>query len=92
MMAEVTTLTEEEFDERFTHVVREDGSIAWDTVEDIKDVYPRVTAKQLWTFVDGDDGTTYLISGVHFVNAFAYSMTNEEHDFDVQLRLDGPDS
>ena len=43
----------------------------------------------VWTFVDGDDGDQYLVSGFHFVNLIGYliSTVPVPTDVDIQVRI-----
>jgi hypothetical protein len=43
----------------------------------------------VWTFVDGDDGDQYLVSGYHLVNRIGYliSTTPVPEDLDIQVHL-----
>jgi len=43
----------------------------------------------IWTFVDGDDGDQYLVSGYHLVNRIGYliSTTPVPEDLDIQVHI-----
>lgn len=42
------------------------------------------TPKRVWTTVDGDDGSVYLVSGFHFVNRINYVITKEDVKTDLE--------
>ena len=69
------TLTEDEFDARWTHVPAEDGSVVmeWEQAK----VYPE---DQVWTWLDGDHGETLLVAGIYFIDAFGYAVTTQPWD------------
>lgn len=81
-------LSEEEFEEAFTTIPAPDGSEVWQTVEDIQAAHAGVTADRVWTWIDGDEGGTYLIAGVHWVNAYGFSLTEQPHDFDIEVEFE----
>ncbi len=43
----------------------------------------------VWTFVDGDDGDQYLVSGIHFVNRIGYLISTVQvpTGVDIQVRI-----
>ena len=45
--------------------------------------------RTVWTFVDGDDGDQYLVSGFHFVNRIGYliSTVPVPAGVDIQVRI-----
>lgn len=63
-------MTEDAFDKIWTTVTDKDDDDMLDWVEIKK--YP---ANQRWTWIDGDDGRTYLVAGDHYVNVFAHAAT-----------------
>jgi len=90
----MNVITETEFDEKYTLLVdnEQDASTAFDSIEDIKERFGNsVEVNRLWTYIDGDGDTTYIVAGVHFVNAFAYAVSEEQHDGYTTVKLDDPD-
>jgi hypothetical protein len=85
----VETLTEDEFEERFTLIDSPEGTTAWNEVEDIEREHKGVQADRIWSYTDGDDdGKTYIVAGVHWTNVFAYALTEETHNGLTQVVLD----
>lgn len=82
-------MTEDDFDAKFTMVsLDEDENLVLEW-EDVKDS-PK---ENIWTWVDGDNGETCLISGVHYVNRFGYGLTEEpvEDGVDIEVNFGGGD-
>jgi len=86
--AVVRVVSESLFDKEWTLITNEDGSTAWDSVQEIQDAHKGIEASRIWTYCDGDDGKTLLVAGIHHVNAFAFAITEEPHDFLVEVVLD----
>jgi hypothetical protein len=49
--------------------------------------------RHVWTYMDGDNGGTYLVSGRHFVNRIGYIVTAEPVPDDeiIQIEICEPD-
>lgn len=65
------TLTEDEFDTKFTVVPNDDGETIRPTSDGIDP-----DSKHLWTILDGDEAL-YASSGFHYVNRVGYLLTVE---------------
>lgn len=65
------SLTEEEFDDKFTIILQSDDFHA------IK----QYGANHVWTIMEGDDSNLYLSPGFRVVNKIGYVVTVECHDF-----------
>jgi len=94
-MTEVKTLTEDQFDEQFTLVENHiDNNASWggamfETFGEELD-YVRMKAERgnnVWTIIEGDDDTMFIVNGVHFVNRIGYLITKEPitEEFEVKL-------
>lgn len=48
---------------------------------------------QVWTLVEGENNTTYLLSGFHLVNRIGYLVTQETvpEGQEIQIRVKKPD-
>jgi hypothetical protein len=78
-------LTEEQFDAEFT--LMHDHPLQ--TVDEIeKELGKSIDASHIWTSVDGDEGGTYMLAGVHWVNAWGFNVTEQPHDFDIEVELE----
>lgn len=53
----------------------------------------KVDYRHVWTYVDGDDGGTYLVSGRCFVNRIGYIVTANKWDEDdmIEIQICEPD-
>ena len=106
MTESIITLTEDEFDEQFpliTNHLNPNASWAFgdgpgclfetygQELEFIRQQDPR----RVWTFVDGDDGDQYVISGPHFVNPIGYLVSREpipdNTTIEVRIPMDSDD-
>lgn len=83
---ELTSLTEEQFDEQFTLIENHlDDNASWggamfETFGEELD-YVRMKAQKgnnVWTIIEGDDDSMFIVSGVHLVNRIGYLITREE--------------
>lgn len=86
-VAESTELTEDQFYEQYKPIPNpRDGSDFWDYDLD-REAWTRNSkgANHLWTCVDGDDGSIFVLNGWHLVNRFAFMVT------EVPWRRVGPD-
>jgi hypothetical protein len=82
-------ITEDEFDQSYTLVDNpNDGSQTWE-MEELK--AEGIPADRIWSLMDGDEGGTYMVAGVHWVNVYAFSVTEESHDFDIQVEIESPE-
>ena len=88
----------EEWDEQFKPVPNHlDDNASWDGVmfetygEEEQFVFAQDSAK-VWTYVDGDDGNTYLINGRHLVNRIGYLVCEVPYDealiYEIQVSED----
>jgi len=89
-MSTIRYLTEDEGDKEFTFLVRDEqgASQAWDSVEQIVDANKSIEANRMWTYMDAYGGGVHIVAGVHHVNAFAYAVSEERHDFLTVIVLD----
>ncbi len=93
---EITTLTEEQFEEQFTLVENhlEDnapfGGAMFETFgEELE--YVRMKAQKgnnVWTIVEGDDDTMYYSNGMRVVNRIGYLITREEWEVETDVEID----
>ena len=93
---EITTLTEEQFEEQFTLVENHlddnasfDGAMFETYGEELE--YVRMKAqntRSVWTIVEGDDDTMYYSSGMRFVNRIGYLITREEWEGETDVEID----
>ena len=80
------TITDDDFEEEFEFLVNPaNGSLYWELEELQKAGIP---ADRIWTYIDGDEGGTYAVAGVHWVNRYSYGATVESHDFDIQVEIE----
>jgi hypothetical protein len=102
----MTEITEEEFDEQYPLVtnhlnpnaswVTGDGpGCLFETYGEELDFVRRQDPRTIWTFVDGDDGNQYVISGYHLVNRIGYLISTvpfpEDASIEVPILLDSDD-
>ena len=95
-MTEVKTLTEDQFDEQFTLVENHiDNNASWggamfETFGEELD-YVRMKAQKgnnVWTIIEGDDDSMFIVSGVHLVNRIGYLITREEWTEETEVEID----
>lgn len=87
MSSTTIELTEEQFYEQYEPIPAEDGSDYWE-MDAIKE--SRHEADRIWSVVDGDNDSVWVLSGVHFVNVFAHMVTKNPHQHqDITACLDG---
>jgi len=95
-MTEVKTLTEEQFDEQFTLVENHlDNNASWggamfETFGEELD-YVRMKAQKgnnVWTIIEGDDDSMFIVSGVHLVNRIGYLITREEWTEETEVEIE----
>ena len=95
-MTEVKTLTEDQFDEQFTLVENHiDNNASWggamfETFGEELD-YVRMKAERgnnVWTIIEGDDDTMFIVNGVHFVNRIGYLITREEWTEETEVEIE----
>jgi hypothetical protein len=81
-------LAEEQFDEQFPLVINHlNPNASWsfgdgqgclfETYGDELEFIRQQDPNRVWTFVDGDDGDHYVISGIHFVNRIGYLLARD---------------
>jgi hypothetical protein len=96
-------LTEDEFDAsyplRTNHLnphaswtYGDDRGCLFETYGEELDFVRQQDPRTIWTFVDGDDGDQYLLSGFHFVNRIGYLLSTvpvpEETDIEVRIPVE----
>ena len=93
---EIITLTEDQFDEQFTLVENHiDNNASWggamfETFGEELD-YVRMKAQKgnnVWTIIEGDDDSMFIVNGVHFVNRIGYLITREEWTEETEVEID----
>ena len=93
---ELTSLTEEQFDEQFTLIENHlDDNASWggamfETYGEELD-YVRMKAERgnnVWTILEGDDDTMFIVNGVHFVNRIGYLITREEWEGETEVEIE----
>lgn len=83
-------LTEDQFDEQFPLVTNHlNSNASWsfgdgdgegclfETYGEELEFIRRQDPNRVWTFVDGDDGDLYVISGYHYVNRIGYLLSRD---------------
>lgn len=71
----MTTLSEDDFYTQFKPIPNpRDGGDFWDHDLDIRE-YQAANPFHVWTAVDGDNGNTVVLNGYHWVNRFAFMVT-----------------
>lgn len=95
-MTELKTLTEEQFDEQFTLIENHlDNNASWggamfETYGEELD-YVRMKAQKgnnVWTIIEGDDDSMFIVSGVHLVNRIGYLITREEWEGETEVEIE----
>ena len=86
---ETKPLTDDDFFERYTLVTNQfDSNASWggamfetygEEVQHVCDVANNpITAKRVWTLVEGDNNTQWIVAGYHYVNREGYLITEED--------------
>jgi len=81
-------MTEEEFDDQYTLITNHlNPHASWvygdrpgclfETYGEEFEFVRRYDPRKVWTFVDGDDGDMYVISGLHYVNRVGYLLSRD---------------
>ena len=72
-------LSEDEFDARFTVIPDADG-------DQVRSSMPGTdpASRNLWTIVEGDNGSLYADPGIRYVNRVGYLLTEEEWTDDIE--------
>lgn len=93
---ELINLTEEQFDEQFTLVENHiDDNASWSGAmfetfgEELE--YVRMKAQKgnnVWTILEGDDDTMFIVNGIHFVNRIGYLITREEWEGETEVEIE----
>ena len=65
-------LTDDEWDRRYKPLDAGGGSLAREYPETL-----HYDPHQVWSYIDGNAGATFIANGYHVVNAFAYVVTEE---------------
>ena len=95
-MKTIKSLTENQFDEQFTLVENHlDNNASWngamfETYGEALD-YVLMKAKKsnnVWTIIEGDNDTMFIVSGVHLVNRIGYLITNEEWEEETEVEIE----
>jgi hypothetical protein len=97
--------TEDEFDDQYplltNHLNRNASWAFGDTSGCLFETYGdefafvrRQDPRYVWTFLDGDDGDQYVVSGQHFVNRIGYliSKVPDTEGIFVEVRIPSSDS
>lgn len=94
-----TTISVEEWEEQYTpmrnHMNPEaswNGTMFETYGDEVKFIYD-FDSTHIWTYCDGDDGGTYLVSGRHYVNRIGYFITEVPVPFDdlIEVMVSPPD-
>jgi len=92
----LTSLTEKQFDEQFTLVENHlDDNASWggamfETYGEELD-YVRMKAERsnnVWTIIEGDDDSMFIVNGIHFVNRIGYLITREEWTVETEVEIE----
>ena len=59
----------------YSPILREEGSIAFETYGDDLAFVGTQDNNRVWTLVDDDNGVPTIVAGYHFVNRIAYIIT-----------------
>ena len=100
MTTTTISMTEDEFDDRYPLVANHlNPNAGWGSGEGPGCLFEtcgeelayvlRQDPRTVWTFVDGDDGGQYLVSGFHFVNRIGYlvSTVAVPEGADIEVRI-----
>jgi hypothetical protein len=95
-------MTEDEFDARFplrrnhlnphaSWAFDDDGGCLFETYGEELAFVRQQDPRTVWTFVDGDDGDQYVVSGFHFVNRIGYliSTVPSPEGVDILVHIPG---
>ena len=95
-MTSVKGLTENQFDEQFTLVENHiDNNASWGGAmfetfgEELE--YVKMKAEKgnnVWTIIEGDDDSRFIVNGVHFVNRIGYLITREEWEGETEVEIE----
>ena len=103
MTHRVIELTEDEFDDRYplitnhlnpdaSWVIGDGPGCLFETYGEELDFILTQDPRTIWTFVDGDDGNQYVMSGYHLVNRIGYLISTipfpEDADIEVSILTD----
>ena len=95
-MKTIKSLTENQFDEQFTLVENHlDNNASWNGAmfetygEELDYVRMKAqNANNVWTIIEGDNDTMFIVSGVHLVNRIGYLITNEEWEEETEVEIE----
>lgn len=103
MIGTFIQLTEDEFDDRYQLVPNhlnpnaswacgENGGCLFETYGEELEFVRRQDPNRIWTFVDGDDGDQYVVSGYHLVNRIGYLISTEAvpEGTEIEVRICSP--
>jgi hypothetical protein len=94
-------MTEDEFDTRYPLVINHlNPNASWgfgdgpgclfETYGEELAFVRRQDPRTIWTFVDGDDGNQYVLSGYHFVNRIGYLISTIPFPEDADILVPIP--
>lgn len=100
MTATFIELSEDEFDARYPLIRNhlnphaswgfDDGpGCLFETYGEELAFVQRQDPRTIWTFIDGDDGDCYVVSGFHFVNRIGYLISTNPvpEGTDIEVRI-----
>ena len=95
-MKTIKSLTENQFDEQFTLVENHlDNNASWNGAmfetygEELDYIRMKAqNANNVWTIIEGDNDTMFIVSGVHLVNRIGYLITNEEWEEETEVEIE----
>ena len=78
----------DEFEPMPNHLISYESHMFETYGEEVEYIY-KVDPHFVWTLMDGDDGTAYVVEGRHFVNRIAYFVTRlpwkEGESYDIHV-------
>lgn len=91
---ETTTITEEQWEEQFIPLVNPFNDHGWNsTLFETYGYDLYIVSKEpdnrVWTWVDGDDDHTYIVSGMHIVNRIGYFITDKPWTEPTLIQVQG---
>jgi len=89
------SLTEDEFYSKFTMVKNHlndnaslEGCMFETYGEEVRYIQSMANTKRVWTYLEGDEGDLYFVTGMHFVNRLGYFVTTEPFTTECDVKLD----
>ena len=92
-MITAITMTIEEWEGKYQPMANHiDSDASWngalyETYGEELEFINKVDYRNVWTYVDGEDGGTYLVSGRCFVNRIGYIVTANKWDEDDMIEI-----